>query len=283
MSDSIDAAVAQMLGKELLTNTARGVAGGLGAAGLYHLLSGLNKTDLTSVLPQSGVSGFAGNRPKLRKKREQPSRSKTSPVNVYKTATADSFLSRLERLVGQLPTSYIPGMSSLLRGAPRAPALTPAQEMWRNIANVGVTAAGGYAGLKTVNTIADNMRQEDIKNDVDAARDEYFAALTGKNAAYLDAAFEKQNADKDTYLGIPYVDQLLAGLDRRLIGPYVATPAALTALSTGLVGGTYMYNQTKKRTRAENLQRAAAARARLAGLQKTPYVDPVELAALTKK
>jgi hypothetical protein len=42
-----------------------------------------------------------------------------------------------------------------------------------------------------------------------------------------------------------------------------------------------MYNQTKSRSRAENLRRAAAARARLRGLQQTPWVDPEQLAALT--
>ena len=56
----------------------------------------------------------------------------------------------------------------------------------------------------------------------------------------------------------------------------------LAALGSGAVGATYMYNQTKARSKAENVQRAAAARARLRGLQQTPWVDPEQLATLAQ-
>lgn len=59
-----------------------------------------------------------------------------------------------------------------------------------------------------------------------------------------------------------------------------ATTAA--ALGTGTLGAMYMYNQTKARSKAENLRRAQASRARLQALHQTPWVDPDELAALAK-
>jgi len=282
----------QQLGKELLNSAATGLAGGLGAGSLYYILSALSKADPTSLLPQTDISGAAAGlklRPKVKNKKELPSRAKTSPVNMYKSA--NSLITQLQQRFGELlPKSYIPGLDRLFTGKTRIPAETGAQEMWRNVANLGLAVGGGYTGIKTVNSIADAQRQADIKDDVEAARAEYFDALTGKNAAHLDAAFDAvftkiSNSDNSANSNI--FAALANTIDNSSLGrsfsSFVATPAALTALATGLMGGTYMYDQTKKRTRAENLQRAAAARARLAGLQKTPYVDPVELAALTKK
>jgi len=275
--------LARQLGKELLNSAGLGLAGGLGAGSLYYILDGLRKSEPKSLLPQFGISGAADGvklRPTTKNKKSLPSRAKNSPINMYKSA--NSILTQLEQRLGNmLPKSYLPGLSGLFSGAPKMPADTGAQEMWRTLANTGLAGAGGYIGLKAVNNIADTQRKEDVKDDVAAARDEYFAALTGKAAADLDAAFDaiftKKAVEEPGLLA-----GILGSLDRS-VGKYVALPAAATMLGTGLMGGSYMYNQVKDRTRAENLRRAAAARARLTGLQKTPYIDPVELAALTKK
>jgi hypothetical protein len=285
MSDKNDnAAMAQLLGKELLGSAFTGLAGGAGAAGLYHLLSGLRNADPASLLPDTNVVGLTGSsRLPAKKRKTPPSRAKNSPINMYKSA--NSFLEQLQQRFGAaLPTDYLPGLGRLLSGQPRPESASGAQEMWRNLANLGLAGAGGYVGLKAVNNVADTQRHDDSKADVETARKEYFDALTGKSAKHLDVAFEQlqKQAEEPGLLA-----SLLSSLDRsapgKAFGSYVATPAALTALGTGLVGGTYMYNQVKDRTKSENLRRAAAARARLAGLQKTPYVDPVELAALTQK
>lgn len=280
--------LAQQLGKELLNSAATGLAGGLGAGSLYYLLAGLNKADPAELVPQFGVSGAANKKLRLAKKpkKELPSRAKNSPINMYKSA--NSFVEQLQRNLGaMLPKSYVPGLGRLLSGGPAVPAETGSQEMWRTLANFGLAGAGAYTGLKAVNSIADTQRRADIKDDVEAAREEYFAALTGKNAEYIDAAFDAiftKNAAEESGWSMA---NFLGALDRSSagqgFGKFVALPAAAAMLGGGLMGGTYMYKQVKDRTRAENLRRAAAARARLAGLQETPYVDPVELAALTKK
>lgn len=269
---------AKQLGKELVGTALRGLAGGAGAAGLYYLLSGLRTADPASVLPETKLMGVTNSSRLPRKSRKAPpSRSPDSPINTYKSAAQGSALDQLYTTLGSLPKTYLPNLGKFFPGGgPKAE--TGAQEMWRTLANVGLAGGGAYVGLSAVNRLADQQRHEDSKDDVEKARQEYFAALTGKSAEYLDQAFDHLTKAAE---GSALMD-LLAGADR-LAGKYIATPAALTALGTGLVGGTYMYNQVKDRTRAENLRRAAAARARLAGLQKTPYVDPVELAALTKK
>lgn len=52
-------------------------------------------------------------------------------------------------------------------------------------------------------------------------------------------------------------------------------------LGAGAIGAKYMYDQTKARSEARNLQRAAAARRRMQGLD-SPWVDPKELAEVKR-
>lgn len=260
------------IGKELLQSALGGLGVGTGAASLYYLLNGLQ----TAESPfNRQIAGFAPGA--KTKKTKKPSRNPQSPINAYKTAADDKgFLHNLYSAVGsKLPKEY-PFLSKLVGGRTEG-----STDMWRLAGNLGLAGLGGYAGISAVNHIADKQRAADSKDDVENARQEYFAALTGKTAEALDAAFDEfktaTQKKESSVLGN------IGGAVDKAFGNYVATPALLTALAGSLVGGTYMYNQVKDRTRAENLRRAAAARARLAGLQKTPYVDPVELAALTKK
>lgn len=263
------------LGKELVQSALGGLGLGTGAAGLYYLLNGLRTAELP-VPSNQAVGVLPGAKMKKVKK---PSRASASPINAYKTAADQakpSFLMQAYEAIGnRLPKKY-PFISNLV-GAGET---TGAKDTWRRLANWSLAGLGGYAGLSAVNRLADKQRHDDSKDDVEAARQEYFDALTGKSSAHLDAAFAELQKTADDPNGI---FARLAGLVDKSFGDYVATPAMATALGTGLIGGTYMYNQTKARARAENLRRAAAARARLAGIQKTPYIDPVELAALTKK
>lgn len=274
MKKTADAATDAQIGKELVQSALGGFGLGTGAAGLYYLLNGLR----TAESPMGG-SNIAGFLPGAKtKKTKRPSRAPDSPINAYKTAAeGPSFLVRAYQAVGnKLPAKY-PIISDLL-GTGKTEG---AKDMWRLAGNIGLAGLGGYAGLSAVNHIADKQRLEDSKDEVEAARKEYFDALTGKKAAMLDDAFNafSKTADEN---GNSFFGNLGGAVDRGFSN-YVGKPALLTALATSLIGGTYMYDQVKSRTKAENLRRAAAARARLAGLQKTPYVDPVELAALTKK
>lgn len=265
----------EQIGKELVQSALGGLGLGTGAASLYYLLNGLRTAELPVGNRMAGVLPGA-----TTKKTKKPSRSPDSPINTYKTA-APQWLTQLQsqahKLIGdKLPKEY-PFLSKLLGTGPTQ----GATDMWRMAGNIGMAGLGGYAGLSAVNHIADKQRVADSKDDVENARKEYFAALTGKTAAQLDTVFDQlKTADA---AGKPSALEQLAGFFDRGFGNYVGKPALLTALGGGLIGGTYMYNQVKDRTKSENLRRAAAARARLAGLQKTPYVDPVELAALTQK
>lgn len=275
MNKTADNLTDAQLGKELVQSALGGFGMGTGAAGLYYLLNGLRTAE--SPLAGNSVAGFLPGA-KTKKIVKKPSRSPESPINAYKTAAdSPSFLMRAYQALGsKLPAKY-PIISDLL-GTGKTEG---AKDMWRLAGNIGLAGLGGYAGLSAVNHIADKQRLEDSKDEVDAARQEYFDALTGKKAAVLDAAFDAFSKAADEQ-GNSFLGNVGGSIDRAF-GNYVGKPALLTALATSLIGGTYMYDQVKSRTKAENLRRAAAARARLAGLQKTPYVNPVELAALTKK
>jgi hypothetical protein len=253
----------QQFGKELLQNVLTG--GGLtaSAAALYHLIHGAQ----TAELPELNTRLSSGAVPTKKKKRlgtVAPSSATAYLLNTYKRANADAstatnkFQEMIGQLVGQarppVPFPFTAGM---------------ADRSWKTIAGLGAAGLGAYGGLKTVNSIADEKRKDELSDSIDAARKEYFDALTGKNekTAWLQEAF-------DNYMRKP-VESSAAD--------WVLTPTLLATLGSAAVGGSYMYNHTKARTRAENLRRAAAARARLQSLQQTPWVDPAELAALTRK
>jgi hypothetical protein len=111
-----------------------------------------------------------------------------------------------------------------------------------------------------------------LKDSVEDARKEYFAALTGKSAS-LDAAFDLHKEKT----AAPNSPSLLGGLQTayNTVGDTVkavgnnfvegtnrtntllSTLGLLGALGAGGVGAKYMYDKTKDESRAESLRRAA--------------------------
>ena len=208
-----------------------------------------------------------------------------------------------------IPTQFFPGLDGSSRQNGLS-SLNTAHAGWRQAFNIAAALAGGYGGIKAIDVLADKKKKEDRGDEVDSARKEYFDALQGKSAAVLDAAFDEfkkvggmfDNPSAWTGPSEPVAPRpsLQPGTFRANVptsgdktpfspptteNPYLSplwTTALLAALGSGAVGATYMYNQTKSRSKAVNLQRAAAARARLQGLQQTAWVDPEQLAALSQ-
>ena len=209
-----------------------------------------------------------------------------------------------------IPTQFFPGLDGSSRQNGLS-SLNTAHAGWRQAFNIAAALAGGYGGIKAIDVLADKKKKEDRGDEVDSARKEYFDALQGKSAAVLDAAFDEfkkvggmfDNPSAWTGPSEPIAPKLPlpSGTFHATVPtsgdkavpfspPTTANPilsplwttALLAALGSGAVGATYMYNQTKSRSKAVNLQRAAAARARLQGLQQTAWVDPEQLAALSQ-
>ena len=215
-----------------------------------------------------------------------------------------------------IPTQFFPGLDGSSRQNGLS-SLNTAHAGWRQAFNIAAALAGGYGGIKAIDVLADKKKKEDRGDEVDSARKEYFDALQGKSAAVLDAAFDEfkkvggmfDNPSAWTGPSEPVAPRpslppgkfyatvvpptsggTTAGGNVPFVPPTTANPylsplwttALLAALGSGAVGATYMYNQTKSRSKAVNLQRAAAARARLQGLQQTAWVDPEQLAALSQ-
>jgi hypothetical protein len=247
---------ASAYGKELLQSALFGAGVTASGASLYHLLNGLQSARVPELLRNEAPAAIKPKTPAARKKRPA---LKMAGLEQSATQLADKVFSGVGNLI---PT----GMPAFNFSAPQATG--PASpNMWhegyRNTANLLAAGLGGYGGLKLVSTLADQKKKDDLEHEVDNARKEYFAALTGKQAAILDAAYDE--------------------LEKTSTVPgQVWTTALLAALGSGSIGATYMYNQTKARSKAENVQRAAAARARLRGLQQTPWVDPEQLATLAQ-
>lgn len=240
-------------GKELLQSALYGAGATTSAAALYHLLNGLQSAQVPELLRNEAP---AAAKPKTAPKKKQKPALKMASANQL----AESVFSALGNIIPKDAPWANLGLSPAT--APQSP--TVWHEGYRNTANILAAAAGGYGGLKLVSALADQKKKEDLAGEVDNARKEYFAALTGKQAETLDAAYDKFEKTGT-------------------LGGMAWTTALLSALGSGAVGASYMYNQTKARSRAENLRRAAAARARLRGLQQTPWVDPEQLASLTQQ
>jgi hypothetical protein len=242
-------------GKELLNSALYGAGLTASGAALYHLFNGLQSARVPELLRDEAP--VAAKPKPTTSKRKRPA---------MKLASATELVDKvLSTVGGAIPKSWpLAGVS--LPTSTAVPSPNSWHEGYRNTANILAAAAGGYGGLKLVNSIADKKKKEDLAAEVDTARKEYFDALTGKQAEVLDAAFDE--IEKTSSGSNP-----LGGL---------WTTALLAGLGSGTIGATYMYNQTKARSRAENLRRAQSARARLRGLQQTPWVDPEQLAALAQ-
>ena len=272
-------------GNEMLNSatTAGGVT--VGATALYHLLNGFNSAQLPQLLRDETPADTIPTKPVKKK----PARRKPATKSAFDLA---------ESLGRMLPTGVMPELP-VAGDAPTHPAINSMHESWRQLANIAATGLGGAAGLTLVGTMAAKKRKQDLAAEVEAARQEYFDALTGKKeAAALDSAFEQY---KQANPAQP--DPANQGLWERLTSAFTDTGSALgdtakrvgqdaatglhqaallSVLGTGGLGGMYMYNRTKERTKAHNLQRAAEARARLKEIQSTPWVAPDELADIAK-
>lgn len=272
--------------KELLSSALWGAGLTAGGTALYHMLNGLQSAKVPELLRDvSPAPSLATTKPKKKK-------AVTKLAEQAKSAT--SMIDRVLGSVQVIPTEFLPGVGDLPSRSDTT-SVNTAHAGWRNAFNIAAAMAGGYGGMKLVNSLADKKKKEDLSAEVDNARKEYFAALQGKSAEALDAAFDEFEKaswgfDPEAFTGKPPPPPLKPGTYTapHTNGPInntaadLWTTALLTALGTGSIGATYMYNQTKARSKAENLQRAQAARARLRGLQQTAWVDPEQLAMLAK-
>ena len=249
-------------GKELLQNALLGAGVTASGASLYHLLNGLQSARVPELLRNESPVALNPKMPAVRKKKK-PALKMAGELAASLNQSAAQLVDKVLTGAGDLIPKNMPSFNFLTAQSTAPASPTMWHEGFRNTANVLAAGLGGYGGLKLVSGFADQKKKEDLEHEVDTARNEYFAALTGKQAEMLDAAYDE--LEKTSTLGGQALNLAL-----------------LTALGSGAIGATYMYNQTKARSKAENVQRAAAARARLRGIQQTPWVDPEQLAALAQ-
>ena len=248
-------------GKELLQSALLGAGVTAGGASLYHLLNGLQSARVPELLRNESPVALKPKMPAVRKKKK-PALKVAGELAASLNHSAAQLVDKVLTGAGNLLPKNLPAFNFSASQPPASPTIW--HEGYRNTANVLAAGLGGYGGLKLVSGFADQKKKEDLEQEVDNARKEYFAALTGKQAEMLDAAYDELEKTSST------------------MGGQAFSAALLAALGSGAVGATYMYNQTKARSKAENVQRAAAARGRLRGLQQTPWVDPEQLAALAQ-
>ena len=273
--------------KELLGSALWGAGLTAGGTALYHMLNGLQSAKVPELLRDVSPA------PVLAKPRSKKKKVVTKLAEQAKSS-ATSMIDSVLGSVQVIPTEYLPGFGGLPSRSSTT-SVNTAHAGWRNALNIAAAMGGGYGGMKLVNSLADKKKKEDLSGEVDSARKEYFNALQGKSAAALDAAFdefEKASLGVEAWTG-PAHQPVTPPKPGTFPAPHTSgtvnnvksdlwTTALLTALGTGSIGATYMYNQTKARSKAENLQRAQAARARLRGLQQTAWVDPEQLATLAQ-
>lgn len=273
--------------KELLGSALWGAGLTAGGTALYHMINGLQSAKVPELLRDVAPA------PVLAKPKSKKRKPVTKLAEQAKSAT--SMMDRVLGSIQLIPTEYFPGAGDLPSRSSTT-SVNTAHAGWRNALNIAAAVGGGYGGMKLVNSLADKKKKEDLGGEVDSARKEYFNALQGKSAAVLDAAFdefEKASLGVEAWTGPQASPAAPPTKPGTFAAPHETgtvnnakadlwTTALLTALGTGSIGATYMYNQTKARSKAENLQRAQAARARLRGLQQTSWVDPEQLAALAQ-
>jgi hypothetical protein len=299
----------QQYGKELINSALWGLGLGAGGTALYHLINGANSSrlsELRGLLNNPAPASENKARPaKSKKKKPAPAAGTSWQMPEFKFAgekSAAGLLGKFQESISKnlVPTQFVPEAMWPTAKPDAAPSLNTAHHGWRQAANIIAAMGGGYGGMQLVNSLAADKRKKDIDDEVDTARKAYFAALTGKEAQALDAVFTAVKTAENTvgggdvggwlaYLGLRSNDQPSAVQNFTTSGARAVqdaghlawTSALLTGLGTGAIGAKYMYDQTKARTRAENLMRARNSKARLQMLNQTPYVDPDELAALT--
>lgn len=154
----------------------------------------------------------------------------------------------------------------------------------RALAPAAGLAAGGYAVHRLLDEDGEHERENVDK--IQQARKEYFDSLMAdeKSAAALDKAFNayKTSFDKKAYdpknpyaTDIPIVGPIWDSIkDLSTVGK---AGLILSSLGAAGVGGTYMYNKTKAKSDAKQLERARLAKERMGSLPG-PWIDPREVA-----
>ena len=257
-------------GRALFNTLLAGGALGGGAAALYQLVNGVRKADPLSLV-RSSV-------PSAEKKEKEEEKIATGPL--------DSLFANLGRAVSNFPYNVIgtmPGSSASGTSTGH-----PAGSAWQagalDAGMLGAGALGAFGGTSLVNSLTAGNKKKDLAAKVEDARKEYFEALTGKTAATLDRIYDKleKTASPEQPTWVDFLQNIPSYIYRS--GQDTARLATAGSLAVGgasaLLGGQYMYDQTKSRTRAETARKAQAARARLRGIQSTPQIDPNEFAAL---
>jgi hypothetical protein len=161
----------------------------------------------------------------------------------------------------------------------------------RVLAPTAGVAAGGYAVNRLLDD-DDNKERENV-DKIEKARQEYFNSLLAdsKSAAVLEKAFDAYKSRDSKTAGwfdgksAPTIDPNASKIP--LIGPVIdsvgdlgsagVAAVLLSSLGAAGVGGTYMYNKTKSKSDAKQLERARLAKERMSSLPG-PWIDPREVA-----
>jgi hypothetical protein len=147
---------------------------------------------------------------------------------------------------------------------------------------IGGVAAGLGGTYLLAQYLAKRQKRQSEKDDIENARNEYLAALTGVKAAALDEAYEKYASLADIVQGIKNFGQGAADFGQKLpgrlqtVGEDYGALAALSGLTGAALGGTYMYNKTRNNSLSANALKAQALKARMRSLPGT-WIDPEEL------
>jgi hypothetical protein len=258
-------AVNQMHGENILSALGMGAGVGAGGMALYHLLRGLKSRG-------------------AKEKRYQNYGSDTPIVAQQKVG--NDILGTIVNEVGAIPgkiTNSLPeSLKSVFQSV--APPAKADPNMLSGALATALTAGAGLGGLygggKLVNSLMEAKQKRDAKDDVEEARQRYYAILSGadKAAESLNAAYDRlQNKQADA------LDSIQSGLSTVGTAVFDTLPRGLTttgllaSLAAGGLGAKFMYDRTAERTRGENAARAQASRARMKPLP-TMWIDPEQLA-----
>jgi hypothetical protein len=237
----------QQHGQDILKMFTGGAGLGMGGMALYHLAHALR-----------------GSTRKERKAQKYQNLAAGAPVApVAKAASDDGIAAALGKAPEQL-TNAVSGLIGLVGGGANK---DPNILRGSLATTLGYAAGLGglYGGGKLVNSIMDKKRKADAEDAVEEARQNYYAALSGKAAAALDKAYER-------YEKTAIVGEILDPTLR-----FLTTANMLASLGAAGIGARYMYNRTADRARGDNLAKAQASRARMKGLP-TVWLDPNQVA-----
>jgi hypothetical protein len=304
-------------GKELANSAMLGAGVTGGATALYHLINGFNSAQLPELVRNeapAAAKAVAKKKPRKSVKRAADEQSQSLTDRIM---TPLGKLIPSGYVPGALPAGSA-GPASLsaphmgwrwtanaaatgagaLGGLALVQNLATKKKKKDLEAEVDLARQQYFDALHGKRAAALDAVYEKQASDFDAAyRGEL--AQNGKQDDWLNTAMRVSQPIRDIMAGtntagaVSDIGNTLAGTrapgeNRPATGAYEQGLGTLwggmtgAALGTGTLGAIYMYNQTKARSKAENLQRAQAARARLQSLQQTPWVDPDELAALAK-